>query len=82
MLLLQLYFFVLCNNCTKKHVITLTVDIEKVNMGNLESTCSFGQDPSIPNEVYTVDVNVRDTVVWAGKAINNRDIVEIKKMIY
>lgn len=77
-----LFFLSFVTFAQKKHVITLTVDTEKINMGNLESTCSFGQDPSIPNEVYTVDVNVRDTVVWVGKAINNRDIVEIKKIIY
>jgi len=66
----------------KKHTITLHVDTEKINMTNVEKTCNFGQDPNIPNEVYTIDVSVRDTIVWVGKSKNNKDVVHVKKIIY
>lgn len=67
----------------EKHIITLYVDTDKVDMRNLSSTCNFGQDPNISNEDYTIDIGKGDTVIWVGKSKSNEnDIVLIKKINY
>ncbi|HEY5692554.1 MAG TPA: hypothetical protein VIS49_13950 [Cyclobacteriaceae bacterium] len=60
-------------------VITLYVDTARIDNQAVNASCNFGQDPSISNEEYTVDVNLGDTVTWQGVSANapSTDVVNI-----
>ena len=63
------------------HTITLNVDTSKVTRDNTSTTCNFGQDPSISNEEYTIEVSIGDTVEWEGISTSSEndeiDIISI-----
>lgn len=51
---------------TNTHIITLTVDTDNIQKPDIDKYCTFGQSSSIPNEDYTVVVNVGDHIIWRG----------------
>ena len=66
-------FFCTANAQEAPIVVTLNVDTENVNADNIAETCSFGQDPSVSNEDFTVDVVVGDEILWEGISSTNPD---------
>ncbi|MFZ1807068.1 MAG: hypothetical protein WAU36_07605 [Cyclobacteriaceae bacterium] len=60
-------------------VVTLYVDTARINKQDVNASCNFGQDPSIANEEFTIDVNLGDTVTWEGVSSNapSNDVVNI-----
>lgn len=65
------------------HTITLYVDTSDITKSNANSVSNFGQDPSISNEDYTVDVNLGDQVIWQGvSSSSDNDVVEIVSINY
>lgn len=66
--------------------VTLYVDTDGLQnntpANEVNNYCNFGQDPSISNEDYLIEVNVGDIVNWRGVANNGTDIVNIEKIIY
>ncbi|MBL7473365.1 hypothetical protein [Robertkochia sediminum] len=65
--------------------VTLYVDTDRLQnntpANEVNNYCNFGQDPSISNEDYLIEVNVGDVVNWRGVANNGVDIVNIEKII-
>ena len=73
--------------------ITLIVDTDKVNSGNLQETCHFEARWSDSNivmkstpgdlEGFLVDAFVGDNIIWEGKSSSSESvIVDIKKIKY
>ena len=65
-------------------VITLNVDTGSIDKSDVNASCNFGQDDSIPNEEFTVAANVGDTITWQGVSTNapESDIVNIVSINY
>ena len=74
-------FLTLSVSGQQTHTITLNVDTSKVTRTNTNSTCNFGQDPSISNADYTIEVSIGDTVEWEGISTSSEndeiDIISI-----
>lgn len=51
-------------------VITLNVDTSTIDKNEVNASCDFGQDASIPNEAYTVAARIGDTITWQGVSAN------------
>jgi len=68
----------------KTVVVTLNVNTGQIDNKNLSTTCNFGQDQNIPNEDFTIEVNVGDSITWHGVSSTSpdTDIVEITKIKY
>lgn len=47
-------------------IIMLYVDTREVRNPNVNDYCSFAQPAEIPNEEYTVEASVGDTIIWKG----------------
>lgn len=63
------------------HVVTLYVDTDKINNGNVDEYANFGQAVSISNEEYTTYVRKGDIVIWKGVSVTDPlDIVNISKI--
>ncbi len=60
-------------------VVTLYVNTAEIDKQDVNASCDFGQDSSISNEEFTIDVNVGDTVTWQGVSSNapSTDVVNI-----
>ncbi len=60
-------------------VVRLYVDTARIDKQDVNASCNFGQDPSIANEEFTIDVNLGDTVTWEGVSSNapSTDVVNI-----
>ena len=60
-------------------VITLNVDTSTIDKKDVNASCNFGQDESIPNEAFTVAANIGDTITWQGISVNapETDVVNI-----
>lgn len=60
-------------------VVRLYVDTARIDNRNVNASCNFGQNPSISNEEFTIDVNLGDTVTWEGVSSNapSTDVVNI-----
>jgi hypothetical protein len=60
-------------------VITLNVDTGSIDKQDVNASCNFGQDDSIPNEEFTVAARIGDTITWQGVSVNapQTDIVNI-----
>lgn len=67
------------NKNSEAIVVTLYVDTARIDKQDVNASCNFGQDPSIANEEFTIDVNVGDTVTWQGVSSNapSTDVVNI-----
>lgn len=62
-------------------VVTLYVDTRSITNQNTSETCNFGQDPEIPNEEFTIQANIGDTITWRGvSSVNENDVVNIKSI--
>lgn len=58
--------------------VTLNVDTTNLNNQNVDESCDFGQPFDIPNEEFTIEVGIDDTVVWEGlSSTSDTDVVEI-----
>ncbi len=45
--------------------VTLFVDTNKINIGNMDQSCNFGQDVTkISNCDYTVEAEPKDVIIW------------------
>lgn len=60
-------------------VITLNVDTSTIDKDDVNASCNFGQDQSIPNEDFTVAANIGDNITWQGISVNapGTDVVNI-----
>jgi len=61
------------------HRITLNVDTGSIVKQDVNDYCNFGQEDGIPNEDYTIEVNIGDTIIWQGisSVAPDTDIVNI-----
>ncbi len=61
------------------HWITLNVETGSVVKQNVNDYCNFGQEGDTPNEEYTIEVNLGDTIIWQGISSDapETDIVNI-----
>ena len=59
--------------------VTLYVNTAQIDNQNVNASCNFGQDASISNEEFTIDVNVGDVITWQGVSANapSTDVVNI-----
>lgn len=65
-------------------VITLNVDTSTLDKQDVNASCDFGQDESIPNEQYTVHAQIGDNITWQGASVNapETDVVNIVSINY
>jgi len=63
------------------NTITLIVETGKIEKGNLDTTCNFGQVAGVSNEDFTTLVHLDDDITWVGEPSMDSpdaDLVEIK----
>lgn len=53
------------------HTITLHVNTADITKSTIASTCNFGQDPSISNEDFNINVRIGDDVKWEIQATDS-----------
>lgn len=70
--LLMVVFFFLGNSFVpfETHIITLHVDTGKIENGNIDQVCTFGQGDGVSNEDFTIVVKPGDVIMWQGVSSN------------
>lgn len=64
------------------HTIVLTCDPSEITEENVNEVCSFGQDSSIPNKDFTIEVNTKDVIVWRGMSSDSNYSLKLKSINY
>lgn len=59
------------NHAQEEIVITLNVNTGEITTPNINDFCNFGQEGDIPNEEYTIEASIGDTIVWRGVSISS-----------
>jgi hypothetical protein len=70
---IALWLFTSSSAPPETHVITLNVDTGKIDNRNVDNVSDFGQPENVPNQEFTIDVNVGDIVLWKGVSSNAPD---------
>lgn len=69
-------------NQAENIVVTLYVDTSKIDKNDVNAACNFGQALEIPNEEFTIEARVGDTITWKGVSTSapDTDVVNIKSI--
>lgn len=59
------------------HEIILQVDTQNIGPTNTDDVCTFGQDASISNAEFTINVRKGDVIIWKGVSSSAPDTDEV-----
>ncbi|MBK9736377.1 MAG: hypothetical protein IPO92_16030 [Saprospiraceae bacterium] len=65
-----------------EHDVTLYVNTDTIGVLSVDENCNFGQPKQVPNEDYTIEVNVGDVITWSCDTKGNAGDVSMPVAIW